>query len=195
MGTGGGEFLAEISADLPADTVATEEWKVNVPVARSNLAKFGIEVAHCRSVQLPFKEEGFDLVINRHEELDPREVARVIRSGGKIITQQIDRNNWKELRAYFSRVGEFGNHRIRYAEQFEAERMEVIVNKSHDYRVAYRDLGDFVFMLAVTPWTIPGFSLERDIDSLLAMDHECRTKNGLELTESRYLLIARKPKT
>jgi hypothetical protein len=49
-------------------------------------------------------------------------------------------------------------------------------------------------MLAVTPWTVPGFSLEGDIASLLSLDKECHTENGLELTESRFLLIAEKPK-
>jgi len=193
MGTGGGEFLSEISPNLPPQTVATEEWSVNVPVARANLAKVGIETVHCRSVQLPFKDESFDLVINRHEELEPSEVARVIRSGGHIITQQIGRDNWKELRTHFSNVGDFGDHRRRYAEGFEAAGMQVTLNGSHNYKVAYGDLGDFVFMLAVTPWTIPGFNLERDIDSLLTLDRECRTENGLELTESRYILIAHKP--
>ena len=193
MGTGGGEFLAEIFPSLPLRTVATEEWSVNVPVARANLAKIGIDTVHSRSLQLPFKDECFDLVINRHEELEPSEVARVIRSGGRVITQQVGRDDWKELRAFFSKVGDFGDHRKRYAEGFEASGMQITFNKGHDYKVAYGELGDFVFMLAVTPWTIPGFSLERDIESLLALDQECRTKNGLELTESRYILIAKKP--
>jgi hypothetical protein len=34
--------------------------------------------------------------------------------------------------------------------------------------------------------------LERDIDALLSLYGGCRTENGLELTESRYLLIAEK---
>lgn len=42
---------------------------------------------------------------------------------------------------------------------------------------------------------IPGISLEGDMDSLLSLDRECHTDNGLELTESRFLLIADKPKS
>lgn len=192
MGTGGGEFLAGISSSLPERTVATEEWPVNVPVAKSRLAKAGIETVHCRSVQLPFKAEGFDLIINRHEELEPGEVARVMSPGGRVITQQVGRDNWKELRTYFPNKTDFGDHRKRYAEGFEAEGLRITANLSHDYKVAYGELGDLVFMLAVTPWTIPGFSLERDIDALLSLNERCRTENGLELTESRYLLIAEK---
>lgn len=192
MGTGGEEFLAGISSSLPERTVATEEWPVNVPVAKRHLAKVGIETVHCRSMQLPFKDEGFDLVINRHEELEPRELARVVGLGGKVITQQVGRNNWRELRTYFPNMTDFGDHRKRYAEGFEAEGLRISANLSHDYKVAYGELGDFVFMLAVTPWTVPGFTLERDIDALLSLCEGCRTENGLELTESRYLLIAQK---
>ena len=191
MGTGGGEFLAGISCSLPKCTVATEEWRVNVPVAKKRLSEIGIETVHCQSIQLPFKGECFDLVINRHEELDPKEVARVIRRGGRVITQQVSRDNWKELRAYF-KVADFGNHRKRYAEGFEAAGLRITANLDHDYNVAYSNLGELVFMLAVTPWTVPGFSLERDIEGLLALEKDCRTQNGLELTESRYLLIAHK---
>jgi hypothetical protein len=87
-----------------------------------------------------------------------------------------------------------GDHRGRYAQEFQAAGLRMITDLGHDCKVAFGILGDLVFMLAVTPWTIPGFSLDRDIDALLALEEECRTENGLELTESRFLLIAEKPK-
>ena len=195
MGTGGGEFLAEMSKSLPNRVVATEEWKVNVPVAKKRLAPFGFEVVECRSVQLPFKDASFDLVINRHEELEPKEVARVLSPGGRFITQQVGRDDWKELRKHFPRATDWGDHRARYAQGFQAAGLKIVTNLSHDSKVAYATLGDFVYMLAVTPWTIPRFSLEKDIDSLISLDKECHTVNGLELTESRFLLVAEKPKT
>jgi len=194
MGTGGGEFLAEVSSSLPDRVVATEEWKVNVPVAKKRLAKFGIEVVECRSMQFPFTDGSFGLVLNRHEDLEPSEVARILSPGGRVITQQIGRDNWKELRKHFPRKTDFGDHRGQYAKAFQSAGLKIDTNLSHDCKVAYATLGDFVFMLAVTPWTVPGFSLEGDIDSLLSLDRECHTENGLELTESRFLLIADKPK-
>jgi hypothetical protein len=39
-----------------------------------------------------------------------------------------------------------------------------------NYRVAFGSLDDFVFMLSATPWTLPGFSLQRDIGGLLSME-------------------------
>jgi SAM-dependent methyltransferase len=194
MGTGGGELLAEVSASLPDQVVATEEWKMNVLVAKKRLVKFGFEVVECRSVQLPFKEASFDLVLNRHEELEPTEVARVVSPGGRVITQQVGRDNWKELRRFFPRMTDPGDHRRQYAHGLEAAGLRVVTNLANDCKVAYLTLRDFVFMLAVTPWTIPDFSLERDIDSLVSLDEECHTANGLELTQSRFLVIADKPK-
>jgi SAM-dependent methyltransferase len=173
--------------------VATEEWKVNVPVAKKRLAKLGYEVTYCRSVELPFKDASFDLVLNRHEKLDPGEVARVLAPGGRVITQQVGRDDWKELRRFFPRMTDFGDHRGQYAQGFEAAGLRVVTNREHHCKIAFGVLGDFVFMLAVTPWAVPGFSLDRDADSLIALDKECRTENGLELTECRYLLIAEKP--
>ena len=195
MGTGGGEFLAEVSPSLHGQVVATEEWKVNVPVAKNRLAKFGFEVVECRSVQLPFKDISFDLVLNRHEELEPSEVARILSPGGRFVTQQVGRDNWKELRSFFPRMTDPGDHRGEYAQGFQDAGLKIVTNLSHNYKLAYRTLGDFVFMLAVTPWTVPGFSLERDIDSLISLDKEYHTANGLELTQSRFLIIADKPKS
>ena len=48
-------------------------------------------------------------------------------------------------------------------------------------------------MLLVTPWTIPDFNVDRDLDALLELEDECSTADGLVLTWSRFLLVAEKP--
>ncbi len=48
-------------------------------------------------------------------------------------------------------------------------------------------------MLTVAPWTIPDFDIDRDLDALLAVERDCRTDEGLVLTESRYLIVVEKP--
>jgi hypothetical protein len=88
-----------------------------------------------------------------------------------------------------------GDHRGKYVQGFQDAGLMIMKSASHDYRVAYRTLGDFVFMLAVTPWTVPDFSLERDIDALISLDQEYHTTNELELTLSRFLIVADKPKS
>jgi SAM-dependent methyltransferase len=194
LGTGGGEFVARLRDALPARTVVTEEWEVNAPVAHKRLAPLGVAAVRCRSLSLPFADEAFDLVFDRHEELDPAEVARVLAPGGCLVTQQVGRTNWQELQLHFPRMTDFGDIRGEYAYGFASAALTVVRNESHDYRVAYESLGDIVFMLLVAPWTIPDFTVERDLDALLALEERCTTADGLVMTWSRFLLIAEKPR-
>jgi hypothetical protein len=78
MGTGGGERFGELLESFGGRAIATEEWHVNAPIAAEHLRTFGAGLVRCRSLELPFAEASFDLVLNRHEELDPVEVARVL---------------------------------------------------------------------------------------------------------------------
>ncbi len=193
MGTGGGELLSEIRHTLPSQVVATEEWKINAPIAKKALAVLGVHVIRCRSLMLPFNNSKFDLALNRHEELEPSEVARILSPHGRVITQQVGDNNWKELRSHFPRMTNFDDLRSKYATGFEAAGLKIISDVQHDYKVAYATLGEFVYMLGVSPWTIPRFDIENDIDSLLSFEAECHTEDGLVLTESRFLIVAEKP--
>jgi SAM-dependent methyltransferase len=193
MGTGGGELLARMRGELPPRVLATEPWSVNAPVAKRRLAPLSVDVVRCWSTRLPFRAAGFDLVINRHEELEPADVARVLRRGGQVVTQQVGGSEWQELRKFFPRMSDFGNLRNVYAEGFEMEGLKITTNLEHDHRVAYSSLEDLVYMLALMPWTIPKFNLEEDIEALLALESECTSEKGLVLTESRFLISAERP--
>ena len=101
LGTGGGEVFSRVIAGSGVRCIATEEWVVNAPVARDRLASIGVGVVRCDSLRLPLRNCAFDLVLDRHEALDPAEVARVLRAGGRVITQQVGPDNWPELRRFF----------------------------------------------------------------------------------------------
>ncbi len=192
MGTGGGEVLSRLRASLPAKTVATEEWKVNAPVAYARLRPLGVDVVRCKSMRLPFLHAAFDLVTNRHEELDPAEVARVLRPGGHIVTQQVGGNNWREVRKYIPRKTDFGDLFTEYAVGFTSAGLAVTLSCEQDFRSAFSSLGDLVYLLGVAPWEVPDFSLERDGDALMQLEAECLTDDGLVLTESRFVIVAEK---
>ncbi len=192
MGTGGGELLADLREALPEKVVATEEWDVNAPVAYQRLSPLGVDVVWCSSLLLPFSEGAFGLVINRHEALDPAEVARVLTPGGLLLTQQVGLHNNHELRAFFPRMNDSNDIFARYAQELSALGFEV-EREDHDFKVAYASLGDFVYLLCVTPWTIPDFDVERDLEALLAFEADRLTEGGIVVTECRVLLTARKP--
>ena len=194
MGTGGGESFGELCANYNGHAVATEEWEVNAPVAAERLHRQGIDVVRCRSVVLPFRDGLFDLVLNRHEELDPREIGRVLVPGGRFLTEQVGRNHWQELREFLPRMRDFGPLFEQYQSGLKLEGLEISKAMTHDSQVAYRGLGEVVFMLCVTPWTIPQFDpLGADLDTLLDINQEFMTDDGIVLTESHFLIEARKP--
>jgi SAM-dependent methyltransferase len=107
LGTGGGERLIRLleSATRPwPRVIATEGWAPNVPVATANLQPLGVEViAYDPEIdtRMVCPDESFDLVMNRHEALDAKEIARVLQPGGILLTQQVDGNELPELRELF----------------------------------------------------------------------------------------------
>ena len=191
LGTGGGELLATLRPDLAARVVATEEWVANAPVAFRRLSPLGVHVLRAKSTCLPLRNSAFDLVVDRHEELLPSEVDRVLTPGGVFVTQQVGRHNWQELRRRFHRMSNFGDSRSEYSREF-LDRGLAVETSEHDRRVAYPSLGEFVFMICVAPWEIPQFDVERDLEALLAFESDCLTGDGLVVTECRYLLVATK---
>jgi SAM-dependent methyltransferase len=99
LGTGGGEFLSSL-APLPPETVATEAYPPNVPIARRRLAPLGVRVfdtTESGDDPLPFADGTFDFVVSRHESYVPSEVRRVLVSGGTFVTQQVGGRNLEEL--------------------------------------------------------------------------------------------------
>ena len=93
MGTGGGEVLARFQP-LPPVTCATEQYRPNVAVAREKLEPLGVKVVQIdekyqNNEVLPFEDNMFDLIINRHESYYPQELIRILKSEGVFITQQV----------------------------------------------------------------------------------------------------------
>ena len=84
LDTGSGELLAEL-APLPPHTVAVESWARDIPVARDRLAPFGVAVVD----ELPGGEEEFDVVLSRHGRLPAADIARLLRPGGHLLSQQV----------------------------------------------------------------------------------------------------------
>jgi SAM-dependent methyltransferase len=165
---------------------------VNVPVARNRLYPLGVEVVHASSERTPWSDDSFDLVLSRHEAIIPAEIGRILRPGGVFLTQQVGNEWWQEITPFFPERTAFPDHYTRYRQEFEAAGLTVASQK-HSWRSAYGSLGEVAFMLLVTPWDLPDFDPVHDIDRLLAVEEACRTEDGIVLTQTRYLMTARKP--
>ncbi|HLG11615.1 MAG TPA: hypothetical protein VI876_07645 [Dehalococcoidia bacterium] len=193
MGTDGGERFGELLQGYRGRAVATEEWHVNVPIATQHLRPMSSALVWCQSLHLPFVDGAFDLVLNRHEELDPRDVTRVLLPGGRLLTEQVWRH-WRELGRFIPRTTEFGDHFHTYQDGLRANGLRIADAREHEVPAAYDSLGDFVFMLCITPWTIPDFEpLGADLDALLRLERELTTPDGLVLSDGAYIIEALKP--
>ena len=193
LGTAGGEVFERILGGFAGRAVATEGWGPNVPVAARRLRPLGVNTVHALNLTLPFAAESIDLVLDRHEELLPSDVARVLRPGGRLLTQQVHPDYHAGLREFFPRMTVFEPHHRTYPAGLGAAGMDVVDLRQHSQRVAYRQLGHLVYFLVAAPWTIPDFDLETDLEALLEVEQRLGGPEGIVLTDPRYLLEAHKP--
>jgi SAM-dependent methyltransferase len=206
--TGGGEFIQRLGP-VPGFLVATEGHAPNVLVAARRLTPYGIGVIHAESAPdnvdqaeddpsargspLPFKDNAFDLVVDRHSSYWPSEVFRVLKHGGTFLTQQRseaggDGETWEQLfgRPPHPHRGftlEFASRQLVRA-GFELRRAE-----EADTPIVFRDLAGLVFYLRLVPWAVAGFDPHKDghvleqIELRLTNDGELRIRGSHMLIE------------
>lgn len=195
LGTGGGEFLTSLQP-LPADTCATEGYPPNVPVARAKLEPLGVEVAEVgEDGMLPYTDSRFDLVINRHEFYLPSEVSRVLKPGGRFITQQVGDQNDLELNRL---LGAPPSEELTWHFEDEVRALSdagFTIEKQQEAFPITRiyDVGAIVYHLNAIPWEVPGFTVEEYRDRLLDLHHHITEQGYLDITSHRSVIVARKP--
>jgi len=152
MGTGGGEFFSTL-APFGGVAVATEAWPPNVPIAARNLRAVGAHLVWCDPApdndmwagtggELPFRDQSFALVINRHESFSPTEVFRVLRRGGSFITQQVGERDDAELHALHGSLEELAPWGVeRWVQQLEGAGLEIIDAREEFPTKVFRDVG------------------------------------------------------
>ena len=180
--TGDGGFLAEVIGWHGARPfmAATEAYAPNVPLAAARLQPLGVQVVASHGAALPFASEQFDLLLNRHGHFPNADTHRVLKGGGRLLTQQVGdraneqifdwlgvprkRKSW-DLSTIMTETEQSGFH-VEYAG--EALRQSL-----------FRDVGTLVYYLKAVPWHVPDFSIERYADKLVAL-HE-RVQAGMKL--------------
>ena len=115
LGTGGGEVLKRLAAEYEGFVVAAEQYHLNAPVASKNLNGVA-DVVRCDRSILPFADRSFDLVLSQHTAINPTEVGRALREGGRFLTQQIIPDYLSELSSYFADMNVYINHYEQYCD-------------------------------------------------------------------------------
>lgn len=203
MGTGGGEALLALADTLPPDTVATEGWAPNVPVATAALASHGIPVVEFGQPDdadepepMPFPNGRFDLILNRHESYHPQEIARVLAPGGVFLTQQVGGDELGELRELLDYPApapqvRFDLHRA----ALSAAGLSVEDGAEFVGAYTFHDVAALVAYLQLVPWEVPeDFTVDDYAEQLLVL-HESGPAHGIpiEFTMKRFWVRCRQP--
>ncbi|MFE9656909.1 class I SAM-dependent methyltransferase [Micromonospora sp. NPDC006431] len=194
--TGGGEVLAEVPAPPPL-LVATEAWPPNVAVARRTLRRVGATVVQvAERPPLPFRAGSFDLVVSRHP-VDTwwSEIARVLRSGGSYLSQQIGAGTQRELSEAI--LGPLPPPATRHPEQAvaaaEAAGLTVVDLRTATLRTVFHDIAAVVYFLRKVIWTVPGFTVDRYRPELRRLHDQIRAEGPFVAHAQRFLIEAHHP--
>lgn len=193
MGTGGGEFLAEISF-LPVDTHATEGYEPNIELSRTRLESLGVKVHAIETDdKLPFDSNRFELVINRHESYSVVELKRILKKQGYFITQQVGGLNNIDLNSLLGAVNnQYENWDLRKAVQELLDYgFEIIKIKEDKVKTRFYDIGAIIYYLKAIPWQINKFNIDKYYKQLFAVHKLIEKQNFIDLLCHRFFIIAK----
>ncbi len=201
MGTGGGEFLSTLQP-LPKHTYATEAYKPNVDIAKIALSPLGVKVVEIEEGKqeespLPFDNNFFDLVINRHECYESREIYRILKPGGYFITQQVGDKNNEDLRIIFGSIDideDFDWNLNIAVTNLKKTGFYMLRTKEHVGHSRFYDIRALVYLLKVLPWEFPNFSIEKYESQLFNIYTKLVDNGYFDTIFHRFFIIAQKKK-
>lgn len=194
--TGGGEFLLSLNHPYK-NTSATEGYPPNVILCRSILLPLGIDFREAKNVgHLPFGENSFDIVINRHGDFNVKELFRILKPGGVFVTQQVGAENDRELVDLL-----LPDIKLPYPEQYlkKASKkftdigFEILQSQEVFPKIRFYDVGALVWFARIIEWEFPGFSVEACLNNLCKAQQILDSQGVIEASTHRFLLVALKP--
>lgn len=191
--TGGGEFLR--SLNHPYDkTVVTEAYPPNVQLCLRTLSPLGIQVFEVSDYALmPFCDNKFDIIINRHGNYDVSELYRILKPNGFFITQQVGENNDRELVDLLLPNTPKAFNGANLAEQtlrFKNAGFQIEQSLEAFLPVRFFDIGALVWFAKIIEWEFPDFSVDNCFERLLKAQNILETNGSVDGTIHRYLIVA-----
>lgn len=194
-GTGGGEFLLSLRHPY-GRTAATEGYPPNVRLCRERLAPLGISFRECSDpAAIPYPDESFDVIANRHSSFHAGELFRLLKTGGVFITEQVGADNDRDLVERVLPGLEKPYPHLYLARQrkvFEEAGFHILRAEEAYRPILFYDVGAFVWFARVIEWEFPGFCVDRCFDRLCALQEEAERTGAIRGTIHRFLLVAEK---
>jgi len=191
IATGGGEVFSSL-APFPGRATAVEGYVPNLAVARRRLEPLGVPVFQANTASgMPFSDGVFDLVLNRHGGFRPAEMHRVLKSGGRFLTQQVGGDNLADLIACFAATPKWPNNTLAQV-SWDLIDLGFEIRSSEEWRglVAFLDVGAVVYFLRAVPWVVEGFDVETHLEALAALQARLERDPPLRFTHTRFLIDA-----
>ncbi|MCF6409325.1 class I SAM-dependent methyltransferase [Pseudalkalibacillus salsuginis] len=191
LGTGGGELLSTFQP-LPETTYATEGYPPNIPIAKGRLNSIGVEVFEvAEDNKLPFENDYFDLIINKHEAYSVEEIYRVLKPGGHFITQQVGGQDINRLNVLLGEDEDFGYGYwdLEYAEkELKSAGFSITSAKESFPYCRFYDIGAILYYLKAVPWQVPNFNIESHLNELMEIEDLLEKEAYIELNEHRFII-------
>lgn len=193
--TGGGEFL--LSLNHPCEnTAATENYPPNVELCRQVLLPLGIDFRPADgNTRLPFPDESFDMVINRHGDFNAEDVYRILKPDGLFITQQVGAENDRELVELLCGKTElpFPEQYLNIASRkFRNAGFEILDAQECFRPIQFFDVGALVWFARIITWEFLDFCVDTCIDRLMNAQQILEQNGCIEGKIHRFLLVAQK---
>jgi len=193
MDTGGGEFLCSLS-NLPKNVCATEGYEPNIAIAEKRLKEEDIILKSIKNDnKIPFDNEYFDIITNRHGSYDIQELKRTLKKNGLFITQQVGSLNCIDMNmALEAKISDYIEWcLVKNIEMFKDAGMEIIEYGEYIGKTRFNDIGAIVFYLKCIPWQIKDFSVTKYYKKLEIIN-EMIEKNGyIDFILHRFYLIVK----
>jgi SAM-dependent methyltransferase len=195
LDTGGGEFLASLKP-FPPVACATEGYPPNVPIAQTRLEPLGVKISNTHAaVRLPFEDNAFDLVINRHGGILAGEIFRVLKPGGGFITQQVGDKNCVRLNEVLGAQPDAFSAMWTLdlaARQLEGGGFRIVQRKEEFPATEFKDIGAVVYYLKAISWQISDFSIEKYYDQLGEIHNTIQETGTFLVNQHRFFIEAQK---
>lgn len=193
--TGGGEILLSFNHSYTLTTV-TEGYAPNVKLCEQTLGRKGIRVREVTDyANMPFEDNEFDIIINRHGCYDVNELYRILRPGGVFITQQVGEDNDRELVEFllpYCKKAFSGMNLTVQKKMFQQRGFEILENGEEYKPIEFYDVGALVWFARIIQWEFKDFSVEKCFDKLLEVQKMIHEKGSIKGKIHRYLIVARK---
>lgn len=197
MGTGGGELLTTLQP-FPSKMVASEMYDKNYPIAKAALEPLGVHIVTYEDKNtLPFADQEFELIINRHDYYPPDELHRILQDDGLFITQQVGELDCRDLIDFFD-AAPYQEEGLPLqildtaTKQLNDSKFTILKAQESYTKTRFYDIGALAYFLTAIPFIIPNFTVNQYKSKLWDLFLIIEQNGFYDVKTHRFFIFAQK---